>query len=106
MQTRRLFVLTLAGALAALGLTAGPARAADPLKGHVKSVAANLKTFVVTETGTDTDLTITVNNQTAIETTQKKKLEMKDLKPGDGVAVAHTGGVASRIVVAVGESDR
>jgi hypothetical protein len=104
MQTRRSFVLTLAGTLVALGATAGPARAADVLKGHVKTVGANLKSFVVTETGTNTDLTVTVNDQTVIETTQKKRLEMKELKPGDGVAVSHTGGLASRVVVAVGSS--
>lgn len=104
MQTRRLFVLTVAGALAASVLTAGPARAAEVLKGHVKSVAANLKSFVVTETGTDTDLTISVDSKTVIETTQKKKLEIKELKPGDGVAVSHTGGDALHIVVSVGTS--
>ena len=102
MQTRRLFALTLVGALVVPGLMAGPARAAEVLKGHVKSVAANLKTFVVTETATNTDLTISVDSQTVIETTQMKRLEIKALKPGDGVAVSHTAGLASKIVVAVG----
>jgi hypothetical protein len=101
MQTRRSFVLTLAGALVALGVTAGSARAAEVLKGHVKSVAANLKTFVVTQLGTNTDLTVQINPQTQIVTTEAKKLDVKELKAGDGVAVSHVGGVASKIVVSV-----
>ncbi len=71
------------------------------LTGHVKSVGANLKTFVVTETGTSTDVTVAVNPGTAIVTTDGKKIELKELKKGDGVGIAHTNSLASKIVVSV-----
>jgi Cu/Ag efflux protein CusF len=71
------------------------------LTGHVKSVGANLKTFVVTETGTDTDVTVAVNADTVISTTDGKKLELKELKKGDGVGISHVNSVASKVVVNV-----
>ena len=71
------------------------------LTGHVKSIGANLKTFVVTETGTTTDVTVAVGPDTAIVTTDGKKLELKELKKGDGVGIAHTNSLASKIVVSV-----
>lgn len=71
------------------------------LTGHVKSVAANLKTFVVTETGTNTDVTVAVNADTSIADTAGKKLEIKELKKGDGVGISHVNSVASKVVVNV-----
>jgi hypothetical protein len=71
------------------------------LTGHVKSIAADLKTFVVTETGTTKDLTVAVTPQTVIETNEGKTLKIEDLKEGDGVGLTHVGGVAKRIMVAV-----
>ena len=71
------------------------------LTGHVKSVGANLKTFVVTETGTDTDVTVAVNADTVINTTDGKKLELKELKKGDGVGISHVNSVATKVVVNV-----
>ncbi len=71
------------------------------LVGHVKSVGANLKTFVVTEIGSSTDSTVAVDSKTSIVTTDGKKLELKELKKGDGVGIAHTNSLASKIVVNV-----
>jgi Cu/Ag efflux protein CusF len=73
----------------------------DELTGHVKSVGSNLKTFVVTQLGSSTDATIAVNAETSIVTTDGKKLELKELKKGDGVGIAHTNSIASKIVVNV-----
>jgi hypothetical protein len=73
----------------------------EQLTGHVKSVAADLKTFVVTETGTTRDLTVAVTPQTVIETTEGKTLKIEDLKEGDGVGLTHVASVAQKIVVAV-----
>ena len=71
------------------------------LTGHVKSVGATLKTFVVTETGTDTDVTVAVNAETTIHNTAGTKMELKDLKKGDGVGISHINSVATKIVVNV-----
>jgi len=73
----------------------------DELIGIVKSVGADLKTFVVTRTGTNQNFTVSVNPETVIETSEGKTLKLKELKEGDGVGVAHTSGVALKIVVAV-----
>ncbi len=71
------------------------------LTGHVKSVGANLKTFVVTETGTTVDVTVAVTPETTIVNTAGKKMELKDLKKGDGVGISHVNSVASKVVVNV-----
>ncbi len=71
------------------------------LTGFVKSVAADLKSFVVTETGTNTDFTMAVNERTAITTTEGRTLAIKDLKPGDGVGISHVASVAQAIKVSV-----
>jgi Cu/Ag efflux protein CusF len=71
------------------------------LTGHVKSIGANLKTFVVTETGTTTDVTVAVTNDTSIVSTVGKKIELKELKKGDGVGISHVNSVASKVVVNV-----
>jgi Cu/Ag efflux protein CusF len=73
----------------------------DELTGFVKSVGADLKSFVVTLTGTTKDVTVVVNGQTTIVTTEGKTLKVKELKEGDGVGVAHTASVAKKIVVNV-----
>lgn len=71
------------------------------LTGHVKSIGATLKTFVVTETGTETDVTVAINADTSIATTAGKKIELKDLKKGDGVGISHVNSVATKVVVNV-----
>lgn len=71
----------------------------DELTGHVKSVGTDGKTFVVKQLGTETEATVAVNDQTSIVTTIGKKVELKDLKAGDGVGIAHVNSTASKIVV-------
>lgn len=71
------------------------------ITGHVKSVAANYKSFVVTETGTKKDFTVEVNDNTKIENTEGKSLGIKDLKAGDGVGIIHDSSVAKSIMVNV-----
>jgi len=73
----------------------------DELTGFVKSVGADLKTFVVTQTGTTKDFTVAITPETVIETTEGKPIKVKELKEGDGVGVAHASGTAQKIVVAV-----
>jgi hypothetical protein len=73
----------------------------DELTGHIKSIGVNLKTFVVTETGTSTDVTVAVTPDTSIVTNAGKKIELKDLKKGDGVGISHINSVASKVVVNV-----
>lgn len=74
----------------------------EELVGHVKSVGADLKTFVVTLLGDSTDATVAVNAETSIVSTDGKKLELKELKKGDGVGIAHNSrSLASKIVVNV-----
>ena len=69
------------------------------IKGVVNAVDPSEKRLVVTEAGTDQDVTLSVGDQTAIETQAGQRLELRNLKTGDGVAVTHTGAVAERIVV-------
>ncbi len=71
------------------------------LTGHVKTIGSNLKTFVVTETGTTTDVTVAVTPETTIISTDGKKMDLKDLKKGDGVGISHLNSVASKVVVNV-----
>jgi len=73
----------------------------DELTGFVKSVSADLRTFVVTETGTTKDITVAVNDQTTIVTTEGRTLHMRDLKEGDGVGISHIASLAKKIVVNV-----
>jgi hypothetical protein len=69
------------------------------LTGHVKSVGANLKTFVVTETGTATDVTVAVKPDTSIVSVKGEKLALKELKKGDGVGISHINSVAMKVLV-------
>lgn len=71
------------------------------LTGHVKSVGGTLKTFVVTETGTTTDVTVAITPDTTIVSVKGEKLELKGLKKGDGVGISHTNSVATKVVVNV-----
>ncbi len=69
------------------------------ITGHVKSIAANFKTFAVTEIGTNRGITVAVDENTRIENSEGKSLTIKDLKVGDGVGIAHEASVARRIKV-------
>ncbi|WP_435006138.1 hypothetical protein P12x_003790 [Tundrisphaera lichenicola] len=73
----------------------------DELTGHIKSIGTNLKTFVVTEIGTENDVTVAVSPETSIVTPAGKKIELKELKKGDGVGISHVNSVASKVVVNV-----
>jgi len=98
METRRSFVLALAGLLMTFGLMADPARA-DALAGTVKSIDAGAGRLVVTEAGTGRDVDVTVSNLTMIRTATGRGLGLIELRPGDGVGIAHVGGVASQVIV-------
>jgi hypothetical protein len=69
------------------------------LTAHVKSVAADLKSLVVTEAGTDAEVRVIVTPDTSIVTAEGKTMDLKQLKKGDGVGIAHEASVASKIVV-------
>jgi hypothetical protein len=69
------------------------------LTAHVKSVAADLRSLVVTDIETRADVKVAVTSETVIVTSQGKTMELKDLKKGDGVGIAHDASVASKIVV-------
>jgi hypothetical protein len=69
------------------------------LNGHIKSVAADMRSIVVTEIGTNIDVTVAVTPKTTIVSSAGKTLEMNALKKGDGVGIAHQSSVASLIVV-------
>ena len=85
------------GVASAIAVNIKPAE----LTGHVKSVGASLKTFVVTETGTTTDVTVAITANTSFVTTGGKKIDLKELKKGDGVGISHVNSVASKVVVHV-----
>lgn len=55
----------------------------------------------MTETGTSTDVTVAITPTTSMVTTQGKKIELKELKKGDGVGISHTNSVASKVIVNV-----
>lgn len=98
MITCRSFVLALATALALCGLTAASARAAA-LAGHIKSLDADANRLVVTETGTGRDVDVTVTDRTWIMTGTGRVIGFSQLRPGDGVGIAHVNGVATQVVV-------
>ena len=58
------------------------------LTGHVKTVAADLKSLVITPIGTKAEVTVAVTAKTTIVTSEGKTMDLKDLKRGDGVGVA------------------
>ncbi len=69
------------------------------ITGHVKSIAANFKTFAVSEIGTNRGVTVAVDEDTKIVNSEGKALTIKDLKVGDGVGIAHEASVAKMIKV-------
>jgi hypothetical protein len=72
------------------------------LKGHIKSIAPDMRSLIVTELGTNADLTVAVTPQTSIVSSTGKTLRMDDLHKGDGVGIAHQASTASLIVVSPG----
>jgi len=74
------------------------------VRGHVESVGADLKSMVIKELGTKANISVSINSKTTLVTTTGKSIEVKELKKGDGVAVAHDASVASKIVVDVAEA--
>lgn len=69
------------------------------LKGHIKSIAGDMRSLIVTELGTNADVTVGITPKTTIVSHTGKTLGMNDLKKGDGVGIAHQASVASLIVV-------
>jgi Cu/Ag efflux protein CusF len=69
------------------------------LTGHIKSIGNDMRSLVVTELGSSADVKVAVTPKTTIVSNVGKTLEMKDLKKGDGVGIAHQASVASMIVV-------
>src|SRR6185312_3596534 len=77
----------------------------EQLAGIVSSVDLEAKKIVVTPTDKQKNVDVLVNDQTEITTEAGKALQLKDLKTGDGLGIAHTAGVASKILVAVKPSE-
>jgi len=98
MVTRRSFVLTLASLLTTFGLMVDPAWA-DALSGTIKTIDAGAGRLVVTEAGTNRDVDVMVNNLTVLRTATGRALGLNELRPGDGVRIAHVGGVASQVII-------
>ncbi len=71
----------------------------DEMTGHIKTVAADLKSFVITDIATKREVRVAVTPKTNIVTSEGKTMELRQLKKGDGVGIAHNGSVASKIVV-------
>jgi hypothetical protein len=72
------------------------------LKGHIKSIGADMRSLIVTELGTNADTTVAITPQTNIVSSTGKTLKMEDLHKGDGVGIAHQASTASLIVVSPG----
>src|SRR5262249_4428547 len=70
------------------------------LTAFIKSVGGDMRSLLVTEVGTNANYKVVVTPETEVVNSQGKSLEMKDLHTGDGVGIAYTKGVASKIVVA------
>jgi len=88
------------GAASKITVNVGPETAsASRMAGHIKSVANDGKTIVVTETGTNKPYTLEVSGRTVIETADGRALLVKELRPGDGVGINYRGGSAARITV-------
>ncbi len=102
MANRRNFLMTLAVGLLSLGVVAAPALAAELLRGKVKEVDTDKKTVKVIPVGEDDDhpgILVRVTAETVISDEDGERVELKDLKKNNGVAVSHENGVASKIVV-------
>jgi hypothetical protein len=70
-----------------------------PLLGLVSTIDPDGKTLVVTEKGSNRDVTVRLNDTTTIVTGGGRQLGLKDLKTGDGVAITYAGPKATRIAV-------
>jgi Cu/Ag efflux protein CusF len=71
----------------------------EELTAHVKSISADLRSLIVTEVVTNVDTKVMITPNTTIISNEGKTMELKDLKKGDGVGIAHHDSVAEEIVV-------
>jgi hypothetical protein len=69
------------------------------IKGHIKSIAGDMRSLVVSEMGDGADVTVAITPETTIVSKSGKTLGMNDLRKGDGVGIAHQASVAGLIVV-------
>jgi len=69
------------------------------LKGHIKSIGADMRSLVVTGLGNHVDVTVALTPNTRIVSASGKTLGVNDLKKGDGVGISHDASVASLVVV-------
>jgi hypothetical protein len=105
MKNRRTFLLGLTSAAVALAIVVVPALA-DELYGRITKVNVDANTIVVTEKGSDKDVTVKVNDDTVVETPKgERKVDLEKLQKGleksegrgPNVVVTHEKGVASKI---------
>ena len=104
MKSRRKFLMSLACAVAALGVMIAPALASE-LIGRITKVDVDAKTLLVTETDTDLEIKVKVNERTVAATRkgeqkvdlEKVKEALETAKSGIAVTVTHQKGVASKI---------
>jgi hypothetical protein len=111
MQNRRKFVLTLAAAVAGMGLVVASV-IADELLGVITKVDADAKTVTVVEKDTDKDFVIKITDETEYVTKKgtgkvdfeklEKNLEKAKDKGAKGISVkiTHEKNVASKIEAA------
>jgi hypothetical protein len=99
MKRRFFLILACAGGLAWLGPPVPPARAAVGLTGVIRSVDVEGRKLVITPSGTEKDVTVTVMQQARITTEQGLPLRFADLKRNDTVGIAHQNGMATSVVV-------
>jgi hypothetical protein len=69
------------------------------IKGHIKSIGGDMRSLVITELGSNAEVTVAITPKTTIVSNSGKTLGTNDLKKGDGVGIAHQASVASMIVV-------
>lgn len=97
---RRLAIALSAGLISAL-LSASPAGAADVL-GTVTSVDADAKTVTISPKAGGSDLTVSVSDNTEFIGAKGKvvkNMELRKLKRGTEVEIAHENAEASKVVV-------
>ena len=97
-----LLALTVVGSSA---LVTASAADVEQLSGIVSSVDVEAKKIAVTPTDKQLNVDVKVNSDTEIVTSAGKKMEMKELKKGDGVGISHINSVASKVVVNVKPAD-
>lgn len=104
MTLRRPLLLMASTLAVALAVALTPALA-DELTGRITKVDIEGKKVVVTESGTDKEVDVTVNDSTILATPKKdRKVDLEKLqgrveksKKGISVEVTHDKGVASKI---------